>query len=271
MKILFSTGSLFYLPLKEIFLIARDAGFDGCDLVVQSHLDDPYYKETLHECIQILPVFAMHTPFLRLTSWGNQIEALIKCIEVAKEFGIGVVNFHPPSWFSMEIGFLKWFRGIKDFQRELRCEPVFLALENMPLLAKSTKINTYVLNTIDEIIRFGSQRNLYFTLDTTHAATTGHDIIPTFLNLYKTGRLMHVHLSDYSRIGSHLFPGSGSLPIVKLLNTMRKMGYNQAISLEVSPMQLPSAALPLKKVLWYAASFLKMHAGNELQEGEERG
>lgn len=118
MKILFSTGSLFHLPLKEIFLLARQTGFDGCDLVIQQHLDHQGYRETLRECMDILPVHALHVPFERLRSWGNQVEALKKSIGLAKEFAVPVVNFHPPSWLYLEIAYLRWFRKIRDFQEE---------------------------------------------------------------------------------------------------------------------------------------------------------
>ena len=34
MKYIFSTGCLYYLPIEEIFLLAREARFDGCEVVI---------------------------------------------------------------------------------------------------------------------------------------------------------------------------------------------------------------------------------------------
>jgi sugar phosphate isomerase/epimerase len=264
MKILFSTGSLYYLPLDDIFQIAKETGFDGCDVVVNRHLDYRQCREILHECSQVLPIYALHVPFLKLPSWGNQVEAIIRSVEVAKDLRIPVVNLHPPSWFHLEINFLKWFRHVKDFQKELGCEDVALALENMPLMGKSIKLAPYLLNDHTEALRFGLARNLHFTFDTTHMATFDHDIVHAFLEFFRTRRLLHVHLSDYASPESHLFVGGGKLPIVRLLNTMRAVGYEGSISLEVSPTELPFTREWVIRILRYAASFLKMNVGREI-------
>ncbi len=263
MNILFSTGSLYYLPLKEIFLVAKEAGFDGCDLVITGGFGYAHYREILQECIGILPVGALHVPFQKLPSWGNQIDALIRSIHVAKEFKIPVVTFHPPSWFHLEIRFIRWFRGVRDFQKELGCKEVCVAIENMPLMKKGIRLAPYLLNDFKSILEFGVDRNLYFTFDTTHLGTFDHDLVRAFLTLFKTGRIRHTHLSDYSPPYSHLFPGGGGLPIVRLLNTMKAVAYTGTISLEVSPWELPATREWLVTILSYASSFLKLQTGRE--------
>jgi sugar phosphate isomerase/epimerase len=266
MKILFSTGSLSHLPLKEIFLLAGRTGFDGCDLVIQQHLDHQGYRETLRECLDILPAYALHVPFERLRSWGSQVEALKKSIGLAKEFSIPVVNFHPPSWLYLEIAYLRWFRKIRDFQEELGCVGVCVALENMPLVGEETKRRAFILNDFNDMLKFGMERNLYFTFDTTHLATFDRDIIAAFFAFYKTGRLKHLHLSDHSGHRSHLFPGAGRLPLAELLKTARTLGYDQAVSLEVAPAELSSTGESLAEALREASAFLKRHAA-----GQEHG
>ncbi len=262
-KVLFSTGSLSRLSLKEIFVLAKETGFDGCDLVIQKHLDHSAYRETLQECVAILPVYALHVPFEKLKVWGKPVEALIRSVALAKEFDIPVVNFHPPSWFYLEITFLKWFRKVRDFQKELRCEKVCVALENMPLTEGEIKRRPYLLNNFNDMIKFGMKRNLYFTFDTTHVATFEHEVIDAFLAYHKTGRLKHVHVSDHASERSHLFPGAGNLPLAALLRTMHAAGYDLAVSLEVAPDELPSMRGHLEAVLREASSFLKGHGGSE--------
>ena len=66
MKILFSTGCLFYLPLKDIFDIAKKAGFEGCDLVIDGHFNDSRYVYKALECLDILPVYSVHAPFVKM-------------------------------------------------------------------------------------------------------------------------------------------------------------------------------------------------------------
>ena len=263
MKILFSSGTLYHWPLKEIFALARETGFDGCDLVVNRALDSPDFKKVIKEALAILPAYSMHAPFMRLAAWGTHVEALRRSIETAREFGIGLVNFHPPSWFHREITFYRWFRKVADFQRELDCKDVFVAIENMPLIGKRLKLASYVLNDYKDLIEFGINRNLYFTFDTTHMATFDHDVVVSFLSFHKTERLKNVHLSDSMADESHLFPGTGTLPIARLLNTMRRVGYDGMVTLEVAPQQLPVTKEWLIRTMRYAASFMRMHLGEE--------
>ena len=51
MKVLFSTGSLSHLPINEVFLLGREAGFDGCELVVSKNFNRPGYKEEVAKCL----------------------------------------------------------------------------------------------------------------------------------------------------------------------------------------------------------------------------
>jgi sugar phosphate isomerase/epimerase len=101
----------------------------------------------------------------------------------------------------------------------------------------------------------------YFTYDITHISTYGYDIIPVFLRYLKTGRLRNVHLSDYSTWNekSHLGIGRGELPVVRLLNTMRRMGFDEKVTLEMQPQELPRKTEWLQRVLTYAADYLKLH------------
>ncbi len=263
MKILFSTGTLHQLPLAEAFRFARDAGFDGCDLVVNRSLDSPDFGKTLEHALSILPAHSVHAPFMKLSTWGAHVDALRKTLRMAGEFGIGLVNFHPPSWFHRELTFYRWFRNIEDFQQDLGCGSVLLAIENMPLIGNRLKLAPYLLNEYRDLIEFGVKRNLYFTFDTTHIATFDQDAIVSFLAFHKTNRLKNVHLSDSAAAESHLFPGTGTLPIARLLNTMRRVGYDGMVTLEIAPQELPVTKELLARTLEYAASFMKAHLGKE--------
>jgi sugar phosphate isomerase/epimerase len=261
MKILFSTGCLFYLPIKDVFLMARDTGFEGCELVIDRHFSDMKYMDTVMECLDILPVHSIHAPFVRMKTWGTTGEVLVRTLEIARQVRAQVVNFHPPNWYTMELHFFKWFRKMKDFQEDFGCDDIALTLENMPLAGKRLMLAPYVLNNFEDLIRFGKERDLYFTFDTTHLGTFGKDLIVAFLAFLDTGRLKNVHLSDYGDFKSHRFIGAGELPMVKLLNTMRRLGYDGFITLELSPYELPRTKEWLIKMLMYQASLLKMHLG----------
>jgi sugar phosphate isomerase/epimerase len=259
MKVLFSTGSLGHLPVRDVFELAREAGFDGCDLVVGKAFGDARYIETVRECAQILPVFSMHAPYVHIPNWGNQIETLLRSIDMGKTLGAQILNFHPPSWLAREVRFYRWFRKIRDFQMELRCEPLRLTIENMPLI--KLILPPYVLNNFQRLIAFGVERNLHFTFDITHLGTYGYDTIKAFIRYLETGRLRNMHISDYSlwREKEHLGIGRGELQIVRLLNTMRRLGYDEMVTLEISPHELPRTREWLLKVMSYSAAFLRLH------------
>jgi len=263
MKILFSTGCLFYLPTRDIFLLAHEAGFDGCELVIDRRFNDNRFIDTALECREILPINSIHAPFMKMDAWGKQVYSLQRSIEIAKILGAEVVNFHPPSWFSMEVAFFRWFRKVKDFQKKLVGDGVSLTIENMPRMGKRIMLTPYVLNDFEDLIEFGVKSNLYFTFDTTHLATFGNDVIVAFLAFLKTKRLKNIHISDFGDHESHLFLGCGELPVVKLLNTIGRLGYDEMITLEVSPHELPRTREWLVKMLQHQVSFMKMHLRKE--------
>jgi sugar phosphate isomerase/epimerase len=259
MKILFSTGSLSHLPIQEVFSLVKEAGFDGCEFVIGKKFNKEEYKSEVEECTKILPIYSMHAPYVHIAAWGDEAQALRQSVELAKDLHANIVTFHPPSWLAREIRFYRWFRNVKDFQKELDCENVFLDIENMPLI--KLMIPPYILNNFKKMIKFGLKKNLYFTYDITHIGTYGYDVIDGFFAYHDTGRLKNVHLSDYSlwREKSHLGIGRGELPIVRLLNTMRRSGYDGFITLEIAPNELPRTREWLLKVMSYSSSLLKLH------------
>ena len=266
MKILFSTGCLFHLPVRDVFTIAEKAGFEGCDLVIDARYNDDRYIDKARECLEILPVYSVHAPFVKMRSWGSTYDGLARTVGIAKTLGASVVNFHPPSWYSMEMKFFKWFKKVNDFQEEFGCGECSLAIENMPLLGRRLMLAPYVLNAYEDLITFGLERNLYFTCDTTHLGTFEGDVTAAFLKFFETKRLKNVHISDYANFKSHLFLGRGVLPLARLLNTMRRLGYQGFVTLELSPHELPKTREWLIRMLSFQASFLKLHlgkAGNE--------
>lgn len=264
MNILFSTGCLYYLPMRDAFLLAREAGFDGCELVLDRRFNDSRSIDAALECNTILPVQSIHAPFMKMNAWGNQVYCLQRSIEIAKILGTRIVNFHPPNWFSMEVAFFRWFRKVKDFQEKLGSDGVILTIENMPRIGKRLLLAPYILNDFEVLIEFGMSRNLYFTFDTTHLATFGNDVISAFLAFFRTRRLRNIHLSDFGDHESHLYLGCGDLPVVKLLNTIGRLGYDEMVTLEISPHELPRTRDWVVKMLQDQVTFMRMHLRREV-------
>lgn len=261
MRILFSTGSVTHLPIESVFELVKEAGFDGCDLVMGRLFNDPGYRSRVVDCMRVLPIYSIHAPYAHIEAFGDEVQALRRSLELAEELGSQVVTFHPPSWFARQFSFLRWFRRVRDFQAELGCKSVDLALENMPL--RRLILPTYVLSDYRRLVKFGMARNLYFTYDVTHLGSCGQDIVDALLLYLGTGRLRNVHVSDYSlwREKSHLGIGRGELPIVRLLNTMSRLGYDSCVTLELAPQELPKTREWLLKVMSYVCSYLRLQLG----------
>lgn len=261
MKYIFSTGCLYHLPIEEIFLLAREGGFDGCELVIDQRFMNDGYLDRVQGCLDILPVHTIHAPFLKMKKWGTKVIELKNTIDIARVLDAKVINFHPPAWLAFEFNFYKWLLKIQDFQEELDCGEMALTIENMPRAGKHLMLTSYFLNELDDLMAFGIAHNLYFTFDTTHLATFNTDIVASFIKIFRTGRVKNVHLSDFGNHESHLFLGRGELPIVKLLNTMYRLGYEGAITFEVSPRELPKTRSWIVKLIEYQLAFLKLHTG----------
>jgi sugar phosphate isomerase/epimerase len=263
LKILFSSGSINRLPLETVFELTRDAGFDGCDLVIDHQFNDPALWGLVVEYSQILPVCSIHAPYAHVDALGDDVQAVMRSVELAKELKSHVVTFHPPSRFYRQSGFLRWFKGVKDFQSAFDCGPVALALENMPLTR--SVFPTYLLTDYRKLIEFGMTRNLYFTYDITHLGSCGQDTIEGLLLYLGTGRLRNVHVSDYSlrKRRSHLGMGRGELPIARILNTMWKLGYDSCVTLEMAPHEFPRTREWLLETMSYACSYLRFQLGQD--------
>lgn len=239
MRISLSTGTLFTFPLGKVMTIAREAGFDGVELIVNQDFQKVNCRTLIRELAEILPINSMHAPFMPLDGWGSPIDSLKRCVELSADCGIPLVNFHPPSWMGFELGFWRWLYRVMDFQREVGQGGVIVALENMPWVGKRVRMNPHILSSTAKFIDFIQERNLYMTFDTTHMGSGKANFINDFYLCYNSGRIRNIHFSDYGHGREHLLPGHGILPLTRFLNHLRSTGYNDTLTLELSPEEFP--------------------------------
>jgi sugar phosphate isomerase/epimerase len=249
MKILLSSGSLYTLPLEKAFQIASETGYDGVEVIIDETFRQGAGYTLLNDLKEILPIYVLHAPFHPIPGWGDRIRALLKTIELAKGISVPMVNFHPPRWLGLEVGFWRWIYTVRDFQRELGGGKVAIAVENMPYRGGPLRYNPYILQRTGDVIRFIEKRNLYFTFDCTHMGTANTDLKGNFLRLYETKRVRNIHFSDYRNQREHLLPGRGTLPLGGLLKYLRESDYDEMITLEIIPEELPEDEEAIKKVL----------------------
>ncbi|KAF0220399.1 MAG: xylose isomerase domain-containing [Geobacteraceae bacterium] len=254
MLISISTGTLFIFPLRKAFQTAFDVGFDGVELIINQDFQEVNTRRVLMEMSEILPILSIHAPFMPLDGWGSPIDSLKRCVELAANCNIPLVNFHPPSWMGVELRFWRWMHRIIDFQKEIGQGEVTLTLENMPWVGRF-KINPHILASTDKMIHFLQERNLYLTFDCTHMGSGKTNFINDFYLFYNTGRIKNIHFSDYGHGREHLLPGHGILPLTRFLNHLRTTDYSQNLTLELSPHEFPNdieiIARSLKEILEY--------------------
>lgn len=256
MKHTLSAGSLYTLPLEEIFAIAAEVGFDGIEIIINYDFQYGDNLALLKELQQILPIASLHAPFLILDNWGNRIEQLERTIYLARESSIPLVNFHPPSWLALEMKFWGWLKKVADFQQELAGNEVLVTIENMPN-SGPLGVNPYFLASTENMIEFMERHNLYLTFDTAHMGSSKANFIHDFHQFYNTGRMRNIHFSDYGYGREHLLPGHGVLPLTRFLNHLSEAGYDDTVTLELSPSELPQEQEQIKESLAEVLTYLK--------------
>ncbi|SNB48002.1 sugar phosphate isomerase/epimerase [Geobacter sp. DSM 9736] len=254
MRFSLSTGTLFTFPLKKACAIAAEAGFDGVELIINDEFQKVSCRQLIEEVCSILPVLSIHAPFMPLDGWGSPADSLKRCVELAGICNVPLVNFHPPSWMGLEIRFMRWFYRIFDFQKEVGQGQVAVTVENMPWTGRF-KINQYVLSQTEKMIEFLGERNLFLTFDCTHMGTGKTNFINDFYLFYNSGRIRNIHFSDFGYGREHLLPGRGVLPLTRFLNHLRNTGYDETLTLELSPHEFPNDELiiveTLRDILYY--------------------
>ncbi len=263
MLISLSSGSLFTLPLKKVFELSAEAGFDGVELIINQDFQKTSPSRLVASLQEITTIHSIHAPFMPLDGWGGPMDSLRICIELAVERGIPLVNFHPPSWMGFEVGFWRWLYSVRDFQKELgRDGQVAVTLENMPWVG-TFKINPHILSNTQRMIDFLHEHNLYLTFDCTHMGSGKANFINDFYLFYESGRIRNIHFSDYGHGREHLLPGHGILPLTRFLNHLRSTAYQSTVTLGLNPAEFPKAEAYILESLKEILAFLRKETGRD--------
>ena len=249
MKILLSSGSLYTLALEKVFRIASEAGYDGMEVIISETIGRDEGYSILCDLKEIIPIYVLHSPFHVIPGWGDRKTAILKTVDRAKRLSVPMVNFHPPKWLDLEISFWRWMYSVRDFQCELGDGKIAIAVENMPYREGMLRFNPYILRRTEDMVRFIKGKNLYLTFDCAHMGTAKVDFEGNFLRLYETRRVKNIHFSDYQNLREHLLPGRGILPLAGLLKCLKESRYDEMITLEIIPQELPGDEEAAKNVL----------------------
>lgn len=231
-KILISTGGLYLYGLDRFFELSTEAGFDGIELVIDNTWDNrqPEYIGRLEQKHKI-KVFSVHSAMEFVTSYGKDPKIRFEeSAKIAKKIDAKVIVVHP--YDSCDRKFYAWIK--RNHQEFIEfAKPVKVFFEN-PTSRRGLKQEKFFKY-------FPS-----YTLDTSHAATTQRDLVDVYTE-NKEG-IKHIHLSDSDfakRINRpdliddrHMLPGTGKLPLKKLLHTLKETNYSGYIVIELAPESL---------------------------------
>jgi len=278
-----STGSLYTYGLDRVFGLAKEAGFDGIEVLVDGRWDTrqaDYLKHLMGR--HGLPIVSLHSPFhlVQVPGWERDpIWRLKKTVKLAEALGAQVVVAHPPvGWLRISLRVtgasnkrdcwvglpLSWFVGrpyarwlcdeLESFQRGTE---VTVAVENMPRRRIGPLgFNLYQMTRLESLECFR-----HLTLDTTHLATHGIDILQTYERL--AGRVSHVHLSNYNG-REHRLLRDGHLPLADFLHRLNQDGYGGIVAVELQPDVLGAGDdNRVLANLWAAVDFCRGHLARE--------
>lgn len=244
-----STASLYFYPLREIFAIASDAGFEGLELVISPEVllrGVEYVRRLSQE--YALPIFTLHPSMIPAPRGREHHILLPQMTTLAVELGCQFIVIHAPKALSMDdrLG-REYTEAVKTCVRELSGASTRLCIENQAVFRPAD--TRYVLCATDSLRRFADEHDLPLTLDTAHAASFPCDLLESYETL--RDRLVNVHLSDFrsdlsippwfnmhSYFKHHQLPGDGDLPLGRFLRQLKADRYEGPVTIEVSPFAL---------------------------------
>jgi sugar phosphate isomerase/epimerase len=226
-----STVSVYPESTAHGFAYAASLGYDAVEVMVGvdalSQQIEAVRQLSLHHDI---PISAIHAPCLLFTQrvWGTEPWGkLYRSADMAHAVGAGTVVVHPPFRWQKEYaaGFVA---GIERLEKETG---LFFAVENMyPWKASSRRGVEMYLPGRDP----SGESYANATIDLSHAAIAGDDIVAMAERLGP--RLRHIHLTDGtgSAKDEHLVPGRGTTGADRFLEHLATSGFDGEIIVEIN-------------------------------------
>jgi sugar phosphate isomerase/epimerase len=244
-QLLCSTGPFYMMPIGQVFDSFARSGFTGAEVMVTSEkaTQDPKLLTALAEDFGVR-IDAIHAPFLLLTRnvfTTDPLEKIKRSTELAQGCKSPLIVVHPA--YRWQFGYNTWLeKDINDFNQ---AEEITVAVENMfPVWVRGRGFTFHRSLGVEDMKKFPA-----ITLDTSHLAVSGIDIIKAFDELQD--RIVHIHLSNNLGTGrdTHSPLTQGVLPIGSLLKRIASAGYTGTITLELDVREWASKPAQLASVL----------------------
>jgi sugar phosphate isomerase/epimerase len=230
MKVGLSTVSVYPESTAHGFGYAADLGYDSVEVMVGT---DALSQQTTallqlsdhHE----IPISAVHAPCLLFTQavWGLEPWGkLQRSAEMAAAVGAEVVVVHPPFRWQREYA-ADFVNGIAALEES---SGIAFAVENMyPWRASRRQMPMYLPGTDPSQESYANT-----TIDLSHAAIAGDDVIEMAQRLGP--RLRHIHLTDGTDNArdEHLVPGRGDMHAAEFLQHLTASGFAGEVIVEIN-------------------------------------
>jgi sugar phosphate isomerase/epimerase len=215
--------------LEETFELLAEAGFDGVELMItQDRMSQDPHRMAAVARRYGLPVPAIHGPFLLATwlVWGADPKGkLDRCVEFAETAGVSTIVIHPP--YRWQVGYAGWLgERIAQIHEQTG---ISVAVENMfPVWVNGRRLQFHSGTEPEELEQYP-----YVTLDLSHLAVAGVDILDAYAKLAE--RVVHVHVSNNAGRGrdTHAALEEGVLPVPAFLRELVTSGFPGAVTLEL--------------------------------------
>jgi sugar phosphate isomerase/epimerase len=237
MRISFSTGIYYHLPLSYSLGLAHDLGFDGVEWVIH-----PGYLlgglEPVREALQALdvPALSIHPPFYPFPGWPRRSSRITARLgALARQVGAEIFVVHAPLVPHLQSQRAQGYAAAMDLGGLAGGSRVTPTIESGQYHGRR---QTY-FDDLRHLADFCEAHGCGITFDTCHAGANGQDLLACYEAIKPL--LRNIHLSDVRWAGArphtHALPGEGTLPLAAFLRALARDGYPGLVTLESHPLR----------------------------------
>jgi sugar phosphate isomerase/epimerase len=268
LRLSFSTGALYHLPLRTTFALAHEAGFAGVELVYcpEIALRGTAPIQRLSEEYS-LPVLTVHPSVVPYPGLGRVGQLLPRLVSLAEDLDCRLVVLHVPRVSALEEPRGKEFVAALLRERERSNSTLQIAVENPGFYQPSDA--RFVLHDVSRLRELVDRYDLAVTFDTSHAGTSPYGVLGAYDILHD--RVVNVHFSDLRSqrifpdwrplrtvLSHHQMPGEGVLPLAEFVRELVGDSYTGIFTLEVSPIAIQAWNLAkTRQILSRAVRFVR--------------
>ena len=234
------------------------AGYEGAELAILAnhcrHIElitkQPYIDEIKATAKKHgLKLYAIHSDVGGLPG-EDKITSMITLFEIAHKLGIPIVTMRAQGKSDDKEATKEEFKYLKRMSDEAARRGVTLAIK--PHVGASVYNTATIIQMLEEIDSPG----LGVNLDTLHVFRAREDAAATVRKLGK--KVVHVHLREYpdvpdqenyEALPEEEIPGRGGVDFPKILRSLKTVGYNGAVDLDV----IGAFTYPLSRQMGIAA------------------